>query len=85
MSNLTCPQCQAPLKFLKAPNGPAPAGNVLYVMVADPAVKEVEYWFLSNLYKLYPNDTKAMFDKWTEAKGTVNPVPFDLTVVTKMQ
>jgi len=78
-------QAAASLKFLKAPNGPAPAGNVLYVMVADPAVKEVEYWFLSNLYKLYPNDTKAMFDKWTEAKGTVNPVPFDLTVVTKMQ
>ncbi|RPJ71192.1 MAG: hypothetical protein EHM24_13175 [Acidobacteria bacterium] len=78
-------QAAASLKFLKAPNGPAPAGNVLYVMVADPAVKEVEYWFLSNLYKLYPNDTKAMFDKWTEAKGTVNPVPFDLTVVNKMQ
>ncbi len=36
-------QAAASLKFLKAPNGPAPAGNVLYVMVADPAVKEVEY------------------------------------------
>jgi hypothetical protein len=75
----------ASLRFLKAPNGPAPAGNVLYVMLADPAVKNVEYWFLSNLYKFYPNDTQAMFQKWTDAKGTVSPVPFDLSVLGKMQ
>jgi hypothetical protein len=75
----------ASLKFLKAPNGPAPAGNVLYIMLADPVVKNAEYWILSNLYKLYPNDTQALFQKWTDAKGTVNPVPFDLTVTAKMQ
>jgi hypothetical protein len=78
-------QTAAGLKFLKAPKGPAPAGNVLYIMVADPVVKDVEYWFLSNLYKLYPADAKALFDKWTAAKGTVNPVPFDLSVASKMQ
>ena len=78
-------QTAASLKFLKAPNGPAPAGNVLYVMVADPAVKNVEYWFLSNLYKLYPAEAQALFQKWTDAKGTVNPVPFDLTVAARMQ
>src|SRR5512133_4363717 len=44
----------AGLKFLKAPKGPAPAGNVLYIMIADPVVKDAEYWILSNLYKLYP-------------------------------
>jgi hypothetical protein len=77
----------AGLKFLKAPKGPAPAGNVLYIMVADPAVKDTEYWLLSNLYKLYPNpeEQKALYDKWNGAKGTVNPVPFDLTVAAKMQ
>lgn len=77
----------AGLKFLKAPKGPAPAGNVLYVMLADPVVKDVEYWFLSNLYKLYPDpaESKALFDKWQGAKGTVNPVPFDLAIAAKMQ
>ncbi len=77
----------ASLKFLKAPAGPAPAGNVLYIMVADPVVKNAEYWILSNLYKLYPDpaEQKALFDKWTGAKGTVNPVPFDLTIAAKMQ
>jgi len=78
-------QTAAGLKFLKAPKGPAPAGNVLYIMLADPVVKDVEYWFLSNLYKLYPADAKALFDKWTAVKGTANPVPFDLTVASKMQ
>jgi hypothetical protein len=75
----------ASLKFLKAPNGPAPAGNALYVMMADPAVKNVEYWILSNLYKFYPNDTQALYQKWTDAKGTVNPVLIDLAVAAKMQ
>jgi hypothetical protein len=80
-------QSAAGLKFLKAPKGPAPAGNVLYIMVADPVVKNAEYWILSNLYKLYPDPAvqKALFDKWTAAKGTVSPVPFDLTVAAKMQ
>ncbi len=83
--NAELKQEAASLKFLKAPNGPAPAGNVLYIMLADPVVKNAEYWILSNLYKLYPNDTQAMFQKWTDAKGTVNPVPFDLTIAAKMQ
>lgn len=75
----------ASLKFLKAPNGPAPAGNALYVMLADPAVKNVEYWLLSNLYKFYPADAQALFGKWTDTKGTVNPVVMDLALGPKMQ
>jgi hypothetical protein len=75
----------ASLKFLKAPSGPAPAGNALYVMMADPAVKNVEYWLLSNLYKFYPAEAQALFKQWTDAKGTVNPVLIDLAVALKMQ
>ncbi len=36
-------QQTAGLKIFKAPNGPAPAGAALYVMIADPVVKNVEY------------------------------------------
>ena len=35
-------QMAAGLKFLKAPEGPAPAGATLYILMADPAVKDVE-------------------------------------------
>lgn len=34
-------QQTAGLKIFKAPNGPAPAGAALYVMIADPVVKNV--------------------------------------------
>lgn len=75
----------AGLKLLKAPNGPAPAGATLYILKADPAVKNLEYWFLSLLYKMYPTEAKALFDQWTAAKHTQAPVIWDLTLVMKMQ
>jgi hypothetical protein len=74
----------ASLMFLKG--GPAPAGNALYVMLADPAVKNVEYWLLSNLYKFYPADAQALFQKWSDVKSaTLPPIPMDLTIAAKMQ
>ena len=75
----------AGLKVLKAPNGPAPAGAVLYMMLADPAVKNVEYWFLPILYKAFPAEAKALYDQWQEIKHTTSQAAFDLQVVVKMQ
>jgi hypothetical protein len=74
-------QQAAGLKIFKAPNGPAPAGAALYVMIADPVVKNVEYWFLSILYKAFPNDAQALYQKWTDAKAAQPPVFFDLTAL----
>ncbi len=71
-------------KVLKAPSGPAPAGATLYVMLADPVVKNVEYWFLSILYKAFPAEAKALYDQWTEIKHT-NQVIWNLALVIKMQ
>jgi hypothetical protein len=78
-------QQAAGLKVFKAPNGPAPQGAALYVLVADPIVKEVEYWFLSILYKAFPTEAQALYTKWTEAKAATNPVIFDLATAVKMQ
>ena len=69
----------------KATTGPMPQGSVLYVMYATPVVKNVEYWFLSLLYKVYPAEAKAYFDKWNDVKATQPPLPFDLQTVVKMQ
>ncbi len=79
-------QQAASFKILKAPNGPAPAGAVLYVMLGDPAVKNVEYAFLPILYKAYPAEAKAFSDKWAEIKHTQGAVLFrDLQLVAKTQ
>ena len=79
-------QQAASLKVFKAPNGPAPPGAVLYVMLADPSVKGVEYAFLPILYKAFPAEAKAFSEKWAEVKHTQAPVVWkDLVLVTKMQ
>ena len=54
------------------------------MLLADPAVKNVEYWFLSILYKAYPAEAKALYDQWTEIKHT-NQVIWNLALVMKMQ
>ena len=88
MSKAEAPEVKqqiAGLKVLKAPNGPAPAGAVLYMLLADPAVKNVEYWFLPILYKAYPAEAKALYDQWQDVKHTTPQAAFDLQVVLKMQ
>jgi hypothetical protein len=47
----------------------------------------VEYWFLSILYKAYPNDGQALLDKWKTAKADNPAAPglFDLAQVIKFQ
>ena len=60
-------------------------GIAVYVMLANPAVKNVGSWFLSLLYKALPADAQALYQKWTDAKAPNPPSVFDLTLVTKFQ
>lgn len=57
----------------------------IYVMIADPIVKDVEYWFLPILYKAYPNDAQALFQKWQDIKVAPGQLTFDLAQVMKFQ
>jgi hypothetical protein len=77
-------QQAASLKLFKATT---PGTVTVYVMLADPVVKDVEYWFLPILYKAYPNDGQALLDKWQAAKATSPAAPtiFDMAQVIKFQ
>jgi hypothetical protein len=59
----------------------------VYMLVADPAVKDVEYWFLPILYKAFPNDGVALLDKWKACKADTPAAPglFDLAQILKFQ
>jgi hypothetical protein len=77
-------QQAASLQLFKNPN--VQGGIAVYVLFADPVVKNVEYWFLPILYKAYPADGQALLQQWTDAKAaTPPPTIFDLSLVMKMQ
>lgn len=77
-------QQAASLKLFKNPN--VQGGIAVYVLFADPVVKNIEYWFLPILYKAYPADGQALLQKWTDSKAaTPPPTIFDLAQVLKMQ
>lgn len=78
-------EAKAQAASLKLFKGPVGNGTAVYVLTADPAVKNVEYWFLSILYKAFPADAQALYQKWTDAKAATPPSVFDLTLVNKMQ
>jgi hypothetical protein len=63
----------------------APAA--MYFLIADPVVKNTEYWIMSLLYKAYPADAQALFQKWQDVKAATpaQPALFDLTLVMKLQ
>ena len=73
------PEAKQQLQSLKVFKGPVGNGTAVYMLIADPAVKATEYWFLSILYKAFPADAKALYDKWTEVKAATPPAVFDLT------
>jgi len=77
-------QQAASFKLLKALSGPTPPGSVLYLLLADPAVKDVEYWFLPILYQAFPVEAKSFLDTWQEVKHT-SQAAWDLQVVMKLQ
>jgi hypothetical protein len=60
------------------------AAVAIYVLVADPAVKNVEYWFLPVLYKAFPADGKALFDKWNDVKAATPAQPTIFTDMTQI-
>ena len=86
LGKLDAPEAKQQAAGLKLFKGAVGGGVAVYVIVADPVVKNVEYWFLSILYKAFPNDTQALYQKWMDAKAaTPAPAIFDLTLVIKMQ
>ena len=78
-------QQAAGMKLFK--NTAANPQGAVYMLVADPVVKDVGYWFLSILYKAFPNDAQALLDKWKGAKADTPAAPglFDLAQVLKFQ
>ncbi len=85
LAKVEIPEAKQQAAGLKLFKGPVGNGTAVYVLVADPAVKSVEYWFLSILYKALPADAQALYQKWTDAKAATPPSVFDLTLITKMQ
>ncbi|MBP1634741.1 MAG: hypothetical protein H6Q10_1315 [Acidobacteria bacterium] len=85
LGKIEAPEAKQQAESLKLFKGPVGSGTAVYVMVADPAVKNVEYWFLSLLYKAFPADAQTLYQKWTDAKAPNPPSVFDLTLVTKFQ
>jgi hypothetical protein len=79
-------QQAASMKLFKAPVA-AGATVAIYVMMSDPAVKNIEYWFLPILYKAFPADGQALLKTWQDAKAATpaSPTIFDLTQFLKFQ
>lgn len=86
LAKLDAPEAKQQAAGMKLFKAPANATAALYVLIADPVVKNVEYWFLSILYKTLPAEGQALFQKYTDAKSDIKPNPavFDLTLVGKM-
>ena len=79
-------QQAASLKLFRTPAPTSPDAPVMYMLIADPAVKNIEYAFLPILYKAFPAEAKAFSDKWAEVKHAQPPTVFrDLTLVMRMQ
>lgn len=85
LGKVDVPEAKQQAASLKLFKGPVGNGTAVYVFVADPAVKNAEYWFLSILYKAFPADAQALYQKWQDAKAATPPSVFDLTLLTKMQ
>jgi hypothetical protein len=87
MAKMEAPEVKqqaASMKLFKAPVA-AGATVAIYLLVADPAVKNIEYWFLPILYKAYPADGQALLKTWQDAKAATPPSPtiFDMTQFMK--
>ena len=89
LSKMDAPEAKQQAASMKLFKNPVAAGATvaIYVLLADPAVKNVEYWFLPILYKAYPNDGQALLTKWQDAKAAApaQPTIFDMTQLIKFQ
>ena len=58
---------------------PGQGGNVTYVMVIDPAVKDADYNVINILNEVFPAEIQALFKSYTEAFASglipINVVP----------
>ena len=89
MAKMEAPEVKQQMASMKLFKTAVPAGApyATYFLIADPVVKNTEYWVMSLLYKAYPNDTQALFAKWQDVKAAqpAQPGIFDLTQVIKFQ
>lgn len=87
LSKMDAPEAKQQAGTIKLFKSPVAAGApvAIYVLFAEQPVKNVEYWFLPILYKVYPAEAKALYDKWNEVKAATPPQPtiFDLTQILK--
>jgi hypothetical protein len=81
LGKVEAPEAKQQAESLKIFKGPVGGGTAVYMLVADPAVKASEYWFLSVLYKAFPGEAQALYQKWTDAKAATPPAVFDLTLL----
>ncbi len=80
------PEAKQQAAGMKLFKNPTPSATmVTYVMIIDPVVKDIEYWFLSILYKAYPNDAQAIYQKWQDIKVAPGQQIVNLALVTKFQ
>ena len=59
---------------------PAQNGNVTYVMIIDPAVKEADYNIVNILNEAFPAEIQALFKAYTEAFAS-GLIPINLLAV----
>ncbi len=62
---------------------PGPAGNVFYIWLFDPAVKDVEYSITSILTEAFPNEAQDLWAKYTSCFASPQSM-LNLTQVLSM-
>jgi hypothetical protein len=62
-------QQAASWKVFKSPD-PAAGGNVMYVFIIDPAVKDADYTVSTILAEAFPQDVKALYEQYAGAYAT---------------
>ena len=60
---------------------PAQNGNVTYVMLIDPAIKDADYNVINVLNEVFPAEIQALFKAYTEAFAS-GLIPINLVPVT---
>jgi hypothetical protein len=89
LAKVEAPEAKQMLAGMKLFKTPVAAGAQVasYVLFADPVVKNTEYWLLTLLYKAYPAEAQALYQKWQDLKAATPAQPsiLDLTQVLKFQ
>ncbi len=89
LAKVDAPEAKQMLAGMKLFKTPVAAGAQVasYVLFADPVVKNTEYRLLTLLYKAYPAEAQALYQKWQDLKAATPAQPsiLDLTQVLKFQ